>query len=264
MDGVPERLAELARRDQGLPRAGAPHPWLAGSCADAWKPRPSRFGSFEIFKPADERTGRAGPSVGRNDIRVQMLDYVVGTFYPEIQAAHAGDSVQRNAAFFREVGGPAPPGDAGSASLVHQQWAPRSSWGPSCARPAPAHLGCTLFLPILAGGEYLGQEMRPAPSSSLWQAGGRVSLPCGPACVHSRAERGPCRCPSALSCTGGMAQAGLAAGPWPGRVARLSPSPGSRAQPGPQQVCLSMRYLVWSSAGRRSREVKVPSFFLYG
>lgn len=32
-----------------------------------------------------------------------MLDYVIGTFYPEIQAAHVGDSVQRNAAFFREV-----------------------------------------------------------------------------------------------------------------------------------------------------------------
>lgn len=62
-----------------------------------------RFGSFEIFKPTDEYTGRAGPSVGRNDIRVQMLDYVVSTFYPEIQAAHASNSVQRNAAFFREV-----------------------------------------------------------------------------------------------------------------------------------------------------------------
>nr|XP_045728261.1 protein adenylyltransferase SelO, mitochondrial isoform X3 [Mirounga angustirostris] len=62
-----------------------------------------RFGSFEIFKSADEHTGREGPSVGRNDIRVQMLDYVISTFYPEIQAAHADDRVQRNAAFFREV-----------------------------------------------------------------------------------------------------------------------------------------------------------------
>lgn len=65
-----------------------------------------RFGSFEIFKPPDEYTGRAGPSVGRNDIRVQMLDYVISSFYPEIQAAHTCDSdnIQRNAAFFREVG----------------------------------------------------------------------------------------------------------------------------------------------------------------
>ncbi|XP_012788684.2 protein adenylyltransferase SelO, mitochondrial isoform X2 [Sorex araneus] len=62
-----------------------------------------RFGSFEIFKPTDEQTGRAGPSVGRNDIRVQMLDYVIGTFYPEIQAMHAADPVERNLAFFREV-----------------------------------------------------------------------------------------------------------------------------------------------------------------
>nr|XP_054098769.1 protein adenylyltransferase SelO, mitochondrial isoform X3 [Callithrix jacchus] len=62
-----------------------------------------RFGSFEIFKSTDEHSGRAGPSVGRNDIRVQLLDYVIGSFYPEIQAAHASDSVQRNAAFFREV-----------------------------------------------------------------------------------------------------------------------------------------------------------------
>ncbi|XP_021114409.1 selenoprotein O isoform X4 [Heterocephalus glaber] len=64
-----------------------------------------RFGSFEIFKPADEHTGRAGPSVERNDIRVQLLDYVISSFYPEIQATHTFDSdrVPRNAAFFREV-----------------------------------------------------------------------------------------------------------------------------------------------------------------
>ncbi|KAL1767460.1 hypothetical protein HispidOSU_019702 [Sigmodon hispidus] len=64
-----------------------------------------RFGSFEIFKPHDEYTGRAGPSMGRNDIRVQMLDYVISSFYPEIQAAHTcdNDNTQRNAAFFREV-----------------------------------------------------------------------------------------------------------------------------------------------------------------
>ncbi|XP_048209717.1 protein adenylyltransferase SelO, mitochondrial isoform X2 [Perognathus longimembris pacificus] len=64
-----------------------------------------RFGSFEIFKPSDEHTGRAGPSVGRNDIRIQMLNYVISSFFPEIHAAHPCESsrVQRNAAFFREV-----------------------------------------------------------------------------------------------------------------------------------------------------------------
>ncbi|CAL8262939.1 unnamed protein product [Merluccius merluccius] len=61
-----------------------------------------RFGSFEIFKPADEHTGRQGPSYGHNEIRGQMLDYVIGTFYPEIQQNHS-DRVERNVAFFREV-----------------------------------------------------------------------------------------------------------------------------------------------------------------
>uniref|UniRef100_A0A8D2PBV2 Selenoprotein O n=1 Tax=Zosterops lateralis melanops TaxID=1220523 RepID=A0A8D2PBV2_ZOSLA len=62
-----------------------------------------RFGSFEIFKPPDEYTGRKGPSVNRNDIRIQMLDYVIGTFYPEIQEAHSDNTIERNAAFFKEI-----------------------------------------------------------------------------------------------------------------------------------------------------------------
>ncbi|CAN9498759.1 unnamed protein product [Ophioblennius macclurei] len=61
-----------------------------------------RFGSFEIFKPADEFTGRQGPSYGRDEIRSQMLDYVIEMFYPEIQANYP-DRVERNVAFFREV-----------------------------------------------------------------------------------------------------------------------------------------------------------------
>uniref|UniRef100_A0AAR2IWJ1 Selenoprotein O n=1 Tax=Pygocentrus nattereri TaxID=42514 RepID=A0AAR2IWJ1_PYGNA len=61
-----------------------------------------RFGSFEIFKQADEFTGRQGPSYGRDEIRTQMLDYVIETFYPEIQQNHS-DPVERNTAFFREV-----------------------------------------------------------------------------------------------------------------------------------------------------------------
>lgn len=63
----------------------------------------NRFGSFEIFKSADEFTGRKGPSVNRNDIRVQMLDYVISTFYPDILQTHPDNNIQRNAAFFREV-----------------------------------------------------------------------------------------------------------------------------------------------------------------
>ncbi|CAL8292532.1 unnamed protein product [Boreogadus saida] len=61
-----------------------------------------RFGSFEIFKQADENSGRQGPSYGHNEIRGQMLDYVIETFYPEIQQNHS-DRVERNVAFFREV-----------------------------------------------------------------------------------------------------------------------------------------------------------------
>ncbi|MEQ2209920.1 Protein adenylyltransferase SelO-1, mitochondrial [Xenoophorus captivus] len=60
-----------------------------------------RFGSFEIFKPADEFTGRQGPSYGREEIRGQMLDYVIEMFYPEIQQNYP-DRVERNVAFFRE------------------------------------------------------------------------------------------------------------------------------------------------------------------
>ncbi|KAK2847940.1 hypothetical protein Q7C36_009622 [Tachysurus vachellii] len=61
-----------------------------------------RFGSFEIFKEEDKFTGRQGPSYGYNEIRTQMLDYVIETFYPEIQQSHL-DPVERNTAFFREL-----------------------------------------------------------------------------------------------------------------------------------------------------------------
>ncbi|CAJ1057127.1 selenoprotein O1 [Xyrichtys novacula] len=61
-----------------------------------------RFGSFEIFKQADEFTGRQGPSYGRDEIRSQMMDYVIEVFYPEIQQ-NFPDRVERNVAFFREV-----------------------------------------------------------------------------------------------------------------------------------------------------------------
>ncbi|XP_066561595.1 selenoprotein O1 isoform X2 [Amia ocellicauda] len=62
-----------------------------------------RFGSFEIFRPQDELTGRKGPSVNLSDLRAQLLDYVIDTFYPNIQQDHAEDRIKRNTAFFREV-----------------------------------------------------------------------------------------------------------------------------------------------------------------
>ncbi|XP_022604888.1 selenoprotein O-like [Seriola dumerili] len=61
-----------------------------------------RFGSFEIFQGRDEFSGLQGPSAGRHDIRSQLLDYVIETFYPCIQQAHSNRK-DRNTAFFREV-----------------------------------------------------------------------------------------------------------------------------------------------------------------
>lgn len=43
-----------------------------------------RFGSFEIVKQADLMTGRRGPSAGRKDILIKLLDYVIKTFYPQV------------------------------------------------------------------------------------------------------------------------------------------------------------------------------------
>lgn len=51
-----------------------------------------RFGTFEIFKTSDEFTGRYGPSIGRLDILEQLFDYVVETFYPEIDKLEFNDN----------------------------------------------------------------------------------------------------------------------------------------------------------------------------
>ncbi|GFO46223.1 selenoprotein o [Plakobranchus ocellatus] len=62
-----------------------------------------RFGSFEIFKPEDSATGRKGPSVGRKDILVKMLDYAVENFYPEIWTKHKDDKPVMYVEFYKEV-----------------------------------------------------------------------------------------------------------------------------------------------------------------
>ncbi|XP_029901973.1 selenoprotein O2 isoform X4 [Myripristis murdjan] len=62
----------------------------------------SRFGSFEIFLGRDEFSGLQGPSAGRHDVRAQLLDYVIESFYPSIQRRHSNRK-ERNTAFFREV-----------------------------------------------------------------------------------------------------------------------------------------------------------------
>nr|XP_019955406.1 PREDICTED: selenoprotein O-like isoform X3 [Paralichthys olivaceus] len=61
-----------------------------------------RFGSFEIFLGRDEFSGLQGPSAGRHDIRAQLLDYVINSFFPSIQQDHSNRK-DRNMAFFREV-----------------------------------------------------------------------------------------------------------------------------------------------------------------
>ncbi|CAF3777533.1 unnamed protein product [Adineta steineri] len=62
-----------------------------------------RFGSFEIFKTIDPMTSRKGPSVGRIDILTTLLNYVISTFYPEIQEKHKSNDEDRYAAFFEEI-----------------------------------------------------------------------------------------------------------------------------------------------------------------
>ena len=43
-----------------------------------------RFGSFEILKTRDPRTGRSGPSVGRTDVLEQLVDYTTTNFFPKV------------------------------------------------------------------------------------------------------------------------------------------------------------------------------------
>nr|XP_033470410.1 selenoprotein O2 isoform X2 [Epinephelus lanceolatus] len=77
---------------------------ISERCSVVLRVAPSfiRFGSFEIFLGRDDFSGLQGPSAGRHDIRAQLLDYVIETFYPCIHQAHS-DRKDRNMAFFREV-----------------------------------------------------------------------------------------------------------------------------------------------------------------
>ena len=55
-----------------------------------------RFGSFEIFKPEDPETGRAGPSVGNTELLHKLLNRVA-KYYPEIEAKFTDEErPQRN------------------------------------------------------------------------------------------------------------------------------------------------------------------------
>jgi uncharacterized protein YdiU (UPF0061 family) len=62
-----------------------------------------RFGSFEIFKTRDRETGRVGPSVGREDILHQLLDFVTQSYYPQVHIREPEDRRARTALFFRDL-----------------------------------------------------------------------------------------------------------------------------------------------------------------
>ena len=48
-----------------------------------------RFGSFEVCKTRDPRTGASGPCVGRVEVIRQLMDYVASSFYPDIDAQYS-------------------------------------------------------------------------------------------------------------------------------------------------------------------------------
>mmetsp|Transcript_59344 Transcript_59344/g.190940 ORF Transcript_59344/g.190940 Transcript_59344/m.190940 type:complete len:648 (+) Transcript_59344:56-1999(+) len=61
-----------------------------------------RFGSFEIFKERDEKTGRAGPSAGNTALLRKLLDLCVEQYYPQAWAEE-GPGEPRYLRFFAEV-----------------------------------------------------------------------------------------------------------------------------------------------------------------
>mmetsp|Transcript_25712 Transcript_25712/g.33684 ORF Transcript_25712/g.33684 Transcript_25712/m.33684 type:complete len:725 (+) Transcript_25712:68-2242(+) len=62
-----------------------------------------RFGSFEIFKPRDRMTGRAGPSVGNTELLHQMLNFAIESYFPEIAAKFEPNSPGRYLAMYEDV-----------------------------------------------------------------------------------------------------------------------------------------------------------------
>ncbi|CAG2181014.1 unnamed protein product, partial [Oppiella nova] len=62
-----------------------------------------RFGSFEIFKTVDPMTGRRGPSVGRNDILLSLIEYTIETFFPEIHNQMNISNVEKYKMFYKQV-----------------------------------------------------------------------------------------------------------------------------------------------------------------
>jgi len=61
-----------------------------------------RFGSFEVVKEADPLTGRSGPSAGKHELLIQLLDYTIKQYYPLIWNQFS-DSQERYLAWYREI-----------------------------------------------------------------------------------------------------------------------------------------------------------------
>ncbi|XP_065052587.1 protein adenylyltransferase SelO, mitochondrial-like isoform X1 [Rhopilema esculentum] len=62
-----------------------------------------RFGSFEIFKPLDQITGRKGPSVGDKELLHKMLKYSITTFFPETAERFPEAGPDQYGDFYKEV-----------------------------------------------------------------------------------------------------------------------------------------------------------------
>ena len=78
-------------------------------CAVVMRVAPTfmRFGSFEIFHPKDNYTGRAGPSPSpgmQKEMMPNMLNYVIKNFYPKIDAEFDNQRLKTKAMFIEVVG----------------------------------------------------------------------------------------------------------------------------------------------------------------
>lgn len=62
-----------------------------------------RFGSFEIFREEDSLTGRSGPSAGNKELLIQLLEYSIKTYYPEIWESHQNEKEEMYLSFYKEV-----------------------------------------------------------------------------------------------------------------------------------------------------------------
>eukprot|EP00753_Platysulcus_tardus_P004891 PLAT12749.3.p1 GENE.PLAT12749.3~~PLAT12749.3.p1 ORF type:complete len:663 (+),score=294.92 PLAT12749.3:272-1990(+) len=64
-----------------------------------------RFGSFEIARGRDDKTGRAGPSAGDYELLRQLTRFTIKHYFPHVQEAHAGEEEEeaRMVAWLREV-----------------------------------------------------------------------------------------------------------------------------------------------------------------